>query len=188
MADSATKSNVKTHLKKPTPFHGDRKLIRKFLQECELYILGNAKDFPDDASKIIFILSYIDDGEAEKWKEFYIDNEVLTAGTYAWLKTTDFFTKVKETFAFEDEKEDSVRKLETLKQSNQNAEEMTNEFQLLVAKVGLNEDNLMLICTYQCALNPQLANKIMYSPDKLTTLKDTGVATTLKKGWYAIVA
>ena len=150
----------------PWTFHGDRKLVRKFLQECELYIIGNTKDFPDDTSKIIFILSYIDDREAEKWKQYYIDNEVVTTGSYIWPKVADFFTKVKEAFAFEDEKEDSVRKLETLRQGNRNAKEMTNEFRLLVAKAGLNEDNQMLICTYRHTLNPQLANKIMYSTDK----------------------
>ena len=48
--------------------------------------------------------------------------------TYVWPKVTDFSAKVKEAFAFEDKKEDSVRKLETLKQGNRNAKEMTNEF------------------------------------------------------------
>ena len=118
----------------------------------------------------------------------YINNEVITARSYVWPKVADFFTKVKEAFAFEDEKEDSVRKLETLRQGNRNAKEMTNEFQLLVTKAGLNEDNQMLICTYQCALNPQLANKIMYSTDKPSMLKDMGKDATLKKGWYSIVA
>ena len=188
MATPANKNEAKTHLKKPTPFHGDRKLVKKFLQECELYIIGNTKDFPDDASKVIFILSYMDDGEAEKWKQYYIDNDIYTTCEYVWPKVSDFYTKVKEAFTFEDEKEDSVRKLKTLKQGNRNTEEMTNEFQLLVAKAGLDEDNQMLICTYQHALNPQLANKIMYSTDKPSTLKDTGKGATLKKRWYSIAA
>ena len=78
----------------------------------------------------------------------YQHNKVITAGAYIWPKIADFFTKVKEAFAFEDKKEDSVRKLETLKQGNRNADEMTNEFRLLVAKAGLDEDNQMLIHTY----------------------------------------
>ena len=60
MASKGNKNDMKTHLKKLTPFHGDRKLVKKFLQECDLYILGNTKDFLDDASKVIFILSYMD--------------------------------------------------------------------------------------------------------------------------------
>ena len=182
------KNDAKTHLKKLTPFHSDRRLIRKFLQECELYIIGNAKDFPDDASKVIFILNYMDDGEAEKWKQYYIDNKVYATGEYVWPKASDFYIKVKEAFTFKDEKEESVRKLETLKQGNRNTEEMINEFQLLVAKAGLDEDNQMLIHTYRCALNPHLANKIMYSTDKPSTLKDMGKDATFKKGWYSIVA
>ena len=188
MATPADKNDAKTHLKKPTPFHGDRKLIKKFLQECDLYILGNSKDFPTNDSKVIFILSYMDDGEAEKWKQYFINNEVITAGPYVWPKLSKFYAKVKEAFAFEDKKEDSVRKLETLKQGNRNAEEMTNEFRLLVTKARLNEDNQMLIHTYRHALNPQLANKIMYSTDKPSMLKDTGKDATFKKGWYSIAA
>ena len=148
MATPGDKNDAKTHLKKPTPFHGDKKLIKKFLQECDLYILGNAKDFPTNDSKVIFILSYMDDGEAEEWKQYFIDNEVITTGSYVWPKLADFYTKVKEAFVFEDKKEDSVRKLETLRQGNRNVEEMTNEFQLLVTKAGLDEDNQMLIHTY----------------------------------------
>ena len=188
MATAADAKDAKTHLKKLTPFHGDRKLVKKFIQECDLYIIGNAKDFPNDASKVIFILSYMDDGEAKKWKQYYIDNKVITTRSYIWPKLANFYTKLREAFTFEDKKEDSVRELETLKQGNRNTEELTNEFQLLVAKAGLNEDIQMLICTYRCALNPQLADKIMYSTDKPSTLKDTGKDATLKKGWYSIAA
>ena len=124
----APKNDAKTHLKKLTPFHGDRRLIREFLQECELYIIGNTKDSPDDASKVIFVLSYMDDGEVEKWKQYYINNEVYATGEYIWPEASDFYIKVKEAFTFEDKKEESVRKLETLKQGNRNTEEMTNEF------------------------------------------------------------
>ena len=90
----------------------------------------------------------MDDGEAEKWKQYYIDNEVITAGSYIWPKLADFYAKLREAFTFENEKEDSVRKLENLKQGNRNAKELTNEFQLLVTKAELDEDNQMLICTY----------------------------------------
>ena len=124
----------------------------------------------------------MDNGEAEKWKQYYIDNEVYATGEYVWPKASDFYIKVKEAFAFEDKKEESVRKLETLRQGNRNAKEMTNEFRLLVTKAGLDEDNQMLIRTYQHSLNPQLANKIIYSTNKPSMLKDTGKEATLKKG------
>ena len=35
MATAADAKDAKTHLKKPTPFHGDRKLVKKFIQECD---------------------------------------------------------------------------------------------------------------------------------------------------------
>ena len=128
MATATDTKDTKTYLKKLTPFHSDRKLIKKFIQECDLYILRNLKDFPTDNSKVIFILSYVDDGEAKKWKQYYINNKVITARSYIWPKSANFYTKLREAFAFEDKKEDSVRKLETLKQGNRNTKELTNEF------------------------------------------------------------
>ena len=124
----------------------------------------------------------MDDGEAEKWKQYYINNEVITTGSYVWPKLADFYTKLREAFAFKDKKEDSVRKLETLKQGNRNTKELTNEFRLLVAKAGLDKDNQMLIHTYWHALNLQLANKIIYSTDKPSTLKDMETSANCKKG------
>ena len=62
MATPTDTKDAKTHLKKLTPFHGDRKPVKKLIQECDLYIIGNLKDFPNNDSKVIFILSYMDDG------------------------------------------------------------------------------------------------------------------------------
>ena len=49
---------------KPTPFHGDRKKIKTFIQECRMYLHANQEIYTEDEDKIIFMLSYMTDKEA----------------------------------------------------------------------------------------------------------------------------
>ena len=83
---------------------------------------------------------------------------------------------------YEDEKEESIRKLDYINQGSKTAEEYVNEFRLTVSKAGLPTDNDMIVRTFRKALNKALATRIMYSDKKPNALEDT----TLKKGWYTI--
>jgi hypothetical protein len=60
-------------MNKPTPFTGDRTKIRQFLQDCLGYLDMNQGIYSSDRLKIGFILSYINDGEAANWKEYYLN-------------------------------------------------------------------------------------------------------------------
>jgi hypothetical protein len=60
-------------MNKPTPFTGNRTKIRQFLQDCLGYLDMNQGIYNTDQLKIGFILSYMNDGEAANWKEYYLD-------------------------------------------------------------------------------------------------------------------
>jgi hypothetical protein len=60
-------------MNKPTPFTGDQMKIRGFLQDCLGYLDMNQGIYNTDQLKIGFILSYMNDGEAANWKEYYLD-------------------------------------------------------------------------------------------------------------------
>jgi hypothetical protein len=60
-------------MNKPTPFTGDRTKIRRFLQDCLGYLDMNQGIYNIDRLKIGFILSYINNGKATNWKEYYLD-------------------------------------------------------------------------------------------------------------------
>ena len=51
---------------KPTPFHGDRKKIETFIQECRMYLHTNREIYTEDEDKIIFMLSYMTDKDGNK--------------------------------------------------------------------------------------------------------------------------
>ena len=55
-------------INKPTPFDGDRKKTETFLQECRVYLHINRGVYTTDEDKIIFILSFMNDKEALRWK------------------------------------------------------------------------------------------------------------------------
>jgi hypothetical protein len=68
-------------MNKPMPFTGDQTKIRQFLQDCLEYLDMNQNIYNTDQLKIGFILSYMNDGEATNWKEYYLDTlEDLTTG------------------------------------------------------------------------------------------------------------
>ena len=130
-------------------------------------------------------------GEALRWRKNYIETTVRqNDGTYQWLTKEVFLKAFKAAFLNEDEKEESIRRLDNIYQGNKTAEEYINEFRLTVSKVGLLTDNDMMIRTFRKGLNKALATRILYSNKKPSALEDkvvgTGTNATTKKGWYSI--
>ena len=66
-------SETKKKLKPPTPFSGKREDLRKFLQEVKIYLWGNRSLYPEYTDKILFVISYMSDGDANTWKEEYFE-------------------------------------------------------------------------------------------------------------------
>ena len=179
---------IKSHARKPTVFNGDQKTLEKFLRDSNIYVYANVKDFPNDTAKSQFLLSYIDGGEAESWKEFYIDTNIKQAdGTYKWPKVEDLIKNLRDNFAKEDKVEESLRKLETMKQNGWTAEEIVNEFRILKAQAKIIDDSPLAVRMFWRVLNPSLAMKILTDIDKSNTLEDTKTAggAVNKHGWFA---
>ena len=182
----------KSYLKKPDLFDGNRRKVDDFIHACNLFFEGSPdKDFPTNKQKIIFILSYMNTGEALQWRKNYIEMIVRqTDGTYQWPTKEAFLKAFRAAFLNEDEKEESIRKLNNIYQGNKTTEEYVNKFRLTVSKAGLPTDNDMMIRTFRKGLNKALATRILYSDKKPNVLEDkivgTGANATTKKGWYSI--
>ena len=108
----------KSYLKKPTLFNGNRRKVNDFIYACNLFFEGSSdKDFPTDKQKIIFILSYMSEGEAQRWRKNYIETTIRQAdGSYTWPTKAVFLATFKAAFLNEDEKEESIRKLDYINQ------------------------------------------------------------------------
>jgi hypothetical protein len=176
---------IKSHAKKPAVFSGDRKTLDKFLRDCLIYMHSNKKDFEEEDARVQFILSYIDGGEADSWKEYYMKTLIDEDGDVTWPKLGELSSNLRENFAKEDQVEESLRKLETMRQDGRTAEEIVNEFRILKSRAKI-EDNALTVRMFRRVLNPSLAMKIMTDPNKSNTLEDTkyrGVVT--QSGWFS---
>ena len=60
---SAKKMNM------PNNFAGKRETLKKFIQDVILYLLANEEIYKTDRDKIIFALSFFEEGDAASWKE-----------------------------------------------------------------------------------------------------------------------
>ena len=120
----------KSYLKKPEPFDGNQQKVDDFIHTCDLFFEGSSdKDFPSNKQKIIFILSYMNEGEALRWRKNYIETAVKqNDGTYKWPTQEVFLKDFKAAFLNEDEKEESIRKLDNISQGNKTAKEYVNKF------------------------------------------------------------
>jgi hypothetical protein len=68
-------------INKPTAFTGDRRNICGFVQECRGYLQLNKHIYDTDEAKIAFVLSFLTDKEALKWKEAYLASLYKTKTT-----------------------------------------------------------------------------------------------------------
>jgi hypothetical protein len=59
-------------INKPTPFDGNRKKVESFLQKCKVYLQINKAIYTTDETKIAFILSFVNEKEALKWKIIFL--------------------------------------------------------------------------------------------------------------------
>ena len=64
---------TKKKLKTPTPFSGKREDLREFLQEVKIYLLANSGIYISNLDKVLFVLSYMSEGDANSWKEEFYD-------------------------------------------------------------------------------------------------------------------
>jgi Ty3 transposon capsid-like protein/Zinc knuckle len=155
-------------MNKPTPFTGNRTKIRQFLQDCLGYLDMNQGIYNTDRLKIGFILSYMNNGEAANWKEYYLDTlEDPNTGMPNFPTLVTFLADVRKAFRAADRVRDAVNRLETLRQGKKTAEELNTEFLQIVGQAGMDRktpsDHLHLIGYYRKTLKPRLSHRILFS-------------------------
>ena len=112
---------TKKKLKTPMPFSGKREDLRKFLQEVKIYLLANADAYPRDMDKVLFVLSYMSEGDASSWKEEFfdtaeqkvaqVDGGILDLGTYDKL-----IKHITDDFSSYDAPKDAIYEMKELKE------------------------------------------------------------------------
>ena len=103
-------------INKPTPFDGNRRSIENFIQECRMYLQVNRGVYTTDEDKVIFILSYMNDKEALRWKQTYLRSIENNEGLLVFPTIKDFITNLSTYFKPANMAQDATHHLNQLQQ------------------------------------------------------------------------
>src|ERR1700728_4458593 len=101
-------------IRKPSDFSGDRKGIQRFMLNCRSHLQTNQHVYDTDESKVSFILSFINDGEAGKWKENYLLSILDAKGslTFPKILVEDFMMILMKAFKPANQERDATHQID----------------------------------------------------------------------------
>ena len=173
-------------IRAPSDFNGDRAEASAFFTTCQAYLRLNKDSYPDDESKIIFVLSYMVGGAAGAYKEadythaFAIDpttSQENGFGTWA-----DFVKRFNEAFTPLNPVDNAITLMKALKQTG-TADDYVAAFRPLAIRSGIIEV-AVLLDYFLTGLSKGLVKSIM-SVEKLPTDMNSyyTLATRLDLQW-----
>ena len=91
MTDGTVTAAKEARMGVPTPFSGKHGDLKKFLITCKMHLQANWAIYDNDEKKVVFVLSFMTEGDAATWREQWLDD--LDAKAKALNKTEmDFGT------------------------------------------------------------------------------------------------
>ena len=139
MASRETKKKMTA----PTPFSSKREDLRKFLQEIKIYLLANGDVYPGNMDKVLFVLSYMSERDANSWKEEFFETAEQTAsqnGGQLNLGTYDnLIVKITADFSPYDAPKDAIYEMKEMRMGNNTSiEEHVSKFKMLVTRLKIS--------------------------------------------------
>ena len=99
MEGTKENSNKKDYgTRKPDDYDGDRREIQRFLLNCKVYLQVNKHIYDTNESQIAFVLSFMNEKEAGKWKENYLLSLVDGNGDIAFPTMKTFVDQLTKDF------------------------------------------------------------------------------------------
>ena len=164
--DSSAKFTLK-------PYSGDQNLYQAFRDSIELFFLINDK-FANDDKKITFILSLLNNGEAQTWRTNYIRKQ-RTNGLLTFPLFSEFLIELDKTFKRKHEEDKALFNLNQMKQlPKEDADTAITRFkeQASLAGVSLTEQPRLAIDYLRSVLHPSLVDKISLNIDEPKTFEE----------------
>jgi len=155
----------------PQPFSGKMKEVDAFRTACYMYMRGRADEFPDEESKIIWILSYLQGGIAQKWREVAV-REIM-AGAIPFENSDELMEAIVKTFGDPNEADTGVFEITTMNQGEKTADEHVQDFKIAAHSAGYS--GIALIHEFKRSLNKALRERLNNLERRPTAIED----------WYA---
>jgi hypothetical protein len=104
-------------LNKLKPFDGNRKDVQSLILDCKVYLQTNRHIYDTSDSKIAFILSFMNEKEAMRWKENYL-LEMMSAitGELSFPTHTVFMERLAKDFKPANKGKDAAHQIAILRQ------------------------------------------------------------------------
>ena len=96
-----TMSNKELRINPPKVFDGNQDNFIPFVQDARVYLSLNDKSYNTNQKKIIYVLSFINEGTAKTWKEAFLDS-IFSDKNQDYGKFTDFLLNIKGEFSTAD--------------------------------------------------------------------------------------
>jgi len=139
MGDNSEKQKIK--LNPPKPFSGKREELQKFLHDCQLYMMVNKTSYNTNFSRIIFVLSFMDDGEAASWKEQLLEEKFAQTDPdfRNWVDFKDNLVKAFKPYNAPGDAREELKKL-NFEGGKESIDEHIAKFRMLLIKAKLGKD------------------------------------------------
>jgi len=140
--DAARGSNNGSHMEvaKPAIFNGEAGKVGEFIMACRLFLRmkmrGNMVE-----EQVQWVLSYIQRGSADVWKENVM--EEIKAGKVEYESTEEFLTSLKKEFGRGEEKSIKAAELRKMEQGGKTMEEFIQEFKRVARGSGYEGRSLV---------------------------------------------
>jgi len=161
----------------------DPNKLEVFLFQCQMYLTVCSDDFPDDESKVTFVLSYLK-GSLQDWFQSELNHAMTSRQLPDWFATyRTFLDKLQHLFGPRDPITDAMNSLESLKlRDSGKATRYTIDFNCYARKTGWNKQALAR--QFYKNLPDRLKDEIAHigKPTALKTLQDL-VATLDQHYW-----
>jgi len=125
---------------KPPLFDGEREKVVGFINACRLYIGMRMKRVGEE-EKILWVLTYVQGGVAEVWKENVLEERRQEMSTVETVE--ELFTKMREEFGEFDEESRKVDELRTLEQGGWTCDKYVQIFKKISRGSGYEERPLI---------------------------------------------
>lgn len=144
----------------PSNFDGERSQGRAFINTCLLYFSLCPEQFPDNARKIHWVLTFFKSGRASTWAA-RVMREELSSSQAKWNTWDQFYQDFEEAFCPLHEQTAALTKLESDKyfQGRRSVEDYVDEFQDLILDAGY-KDGLAVVMKFRRGLDPRIQDRI----------------------------
>jgi len=150
---------------KPQVFSGRMEEMSMFVNAARLYIRMKMAE-EAAATQVAWVLSYVQGGVAEAWKDNLLDK--LAKGESEVESTKQLFTKIRDDFRETSEEERKIEQLRTIKQGGRTCDEYVQEFKKVARGSGYK--GRPLIEEFKKGLNRSIRRKLAETEEPPTTI------------------